>query len=180
MIDSIAKSYANALIDLLNESKISIESSLKELQLIEKIVSDDQISRFLKYPNIVKSEKICVVKDALTKYQFNNTIVSFVEVLVDSERVDSLSGVIEAINEYLDNLKGAVRVEIISNKELNEKTINALVAYLRKEFNSEVIYTFTIDQSIIGGFVVKRNGYLLDLSVLNKLKAIKDTVIYGE
>ena len=52
MIDSIAKSYANALIELLNESKVSIEDSVLELQLIEKIVSDDEISRFLKYPNI--------------------------------------------------------------------------------------------------------------------------------
>lgn len=180
MIDSVAKSYANALIDLLNESKISIDDSLKELQLIEKIVSDDEISRFLKYPNIEKKEKINIINESLSKYNFDKNIISFIEVLVDNNRIESLSSIIEAIFEYVDNLKGVVRVEIISNKDLNEKTLKALVAYLKDMFNKEVVPTVTIDETIIGGFVVKRNGYLLDVSVLNKLKAIKDTVIYGE
>lgn len=180
MIDSIAKSYANALIELLNESKVSIEDSVLELQLIEKIVSDDEISRFLKYPNILKAEKINIIHDALNKYHFNNTINSFIDVLVDNDRICDITNIIEAIVLYLDNLKGVVRVEIITNQELKEKTLKALISTLKMEFKKEVIVNVTIDKDILGGIIVKRNGYVLDASILSKLKAIKDTVIYGE
>ncbi|MGN1311398.1 MAG: ATP synthase F1 subunit delta [Bacilli bacterium] len=182
MIDSIAKSYANALIDLLNESKISINDSVSELQLIGRIVSDEEISKFLNHPNIPTNEKIKIIEDALTnkKDVFNKTIVSFTKVLVENNRIMNLSDIIAVMNEYLDNLNNVVRVEIITNKEIKEKTLNEIIAYLEKEFKREVITSVTLDERIVGGIIVKRNGYVLDASILNKLKAIKDTVIYGE
>ena len=180
MIDSIAKSYANALIELLDESKVSIKDSIEELQIIEKIVSDDEISRFLEYPNIYKSEKLNVIKDALSKYKFDKTIVSFIEVLVNNNRILELNNIIDACNEYLDNLNSVVRVEIISNKNLKEKTLKNIIDCLKKEFKKDIIANVLVDEAIIGGIVVKRNGYILDASILSKLKSIKETVIYGE
>lgn len=182
MIDSIAKSYANALIDLLNESKISISDAVSELQLIGKIVSDEEISKFLNHPNIPMSEKIKIIDGSFTNLtnKFNKTIVSFIKVLVENYRINSLNDIIAVINEYLDNLNNVVRVEIITNKELKEKTLNEIIAYLRKVFKRDVITKVTLDEKIVGGIIVKRNGYILDASILNKLKAIKDTVIYGE
>ncbi len=182
MIDSIAKSYANALIDLLNESKISISDAVNELQLIGIIISDEEISKFLNHPNIPMSEKIKIIEDALTNKNgiFNKTIISFTKVLIENSRIMSLCDIIAVMNEYLDDLNNVVRVEIITNTELKEKTLNEITAYLKKVFKRDVLTKVTLDDKIIGGIIVKKNGYVLDASILNKLKAIKDTVIYGE
>ncbi len=175
MIDVLSKTYANALIDSINEMKsISIKDGYIELKQIEKILNDDTISKFLLHPNIELNRKISTIDKSLK--DFSNVVVSFIKVLVENKTIDKLQSICEAYEEYLDEIENVIRIEITSSYVINKDTYDKLIKVLENNYQKKVIVTKKLDKNIIGGIIVKRNGTIIDDSLLNKLKTIKDTV----
>ena len=52
-----------------------------------------------------------------------------------------------------------------------------IIKYLESSYQKKVISKETVDETILGGIIVKVNGMVTDDSILNKLKAIKDAVL---
>ena len=157
-----------------------IFDSIDELKEIGKVLEEKEISSFLDHPKIDDTTKLEIIDNALTKYKFNKTLIAFIKVLIVNKRCNYLNNIIEALSEYLDNLCGVVRVDVISNIALNDKIKEVLTSKLEMHFNKKVVLNVLIDKDIIGGIVIKCKNYIIDASLLNKLKAIKDTILYGE
>lgn len=178
MVDSISKAYAFALLDSLKDNKYSLDSGYLELTKIIEIIKDEKIYKFLVHPNIEKQEKNRIINEAFAS--FNKTIVSFIDVLIENNRIDRIDDIAKSYLDYLDDINGLVRVEVITNKKLSSDLENKLIATLEKSYQKKVIATYAIDESIIGGIIVKRGGYVVDDSIINKIKAIKDSILFGE
>lgn len=174
MIDSIAKSYATALF----ESSDDYDKILDSLQKIEKILEDEKTFKFLTHPNIEVKEKQKIIDEAFK--DFDKLVVSFMDVIIENKRLDSFKDIVLAYQSFLDLKKGIVRVEIITNYELKKETYNKIIKTLEKNYQKTIIATTEISPDLIGGIVVKRDGYIIDNSLLNKLKSIKDNVLYSE
>ena len=175
MTDALTKSYAVALFDSLRENNLGIDDALMELLQIEKIIKEDKIYKFLVHPNIDKNEKIDIIKKALK--DFNKTISSFILVLIENNRIEYLSGIIESFKEEYNEVKGIISVEVISRSKLDDDKLREIIKYLEGCYKKKVEAKVTIDEDIIGGIIVKANGKIIDDSILNKLKAIKDAVL---
>ena len=175
MTDALSKSYAIALFESLQEKKFSLEQALIELSQIEKIITEEKINKFLVHPNIDKNEKIDIIKKALKA--FDKTIASFILVLIENNRIDYLPNIIESFKELYNELKGIISVEIITKEKLSDVLFKKIVHFLEKNYQKKVEAKEVFQDDIIGGIIVKVNGTIIDDSVLNKLKAIKDTVL---
>lgn len=175
MTDALTKSYGVALFDSLQEKNVSLDLALTELAQIEKIITEEKINKFLIHPNIDNNEKINVIKSAFK--DFNQTIVSFIFVLIENNRIDYFSGIIESFKELYNELKGIINVEVITREHLSRETFDKIIKLLEKNYQKKVEPVELIDEDIIGGIIVKVNGTIIDDSILNKLKAIKDTVL---
>ena len=68
-------------------------------------------------------------------------------------------------------------MEIITREPLSREMYKKIVSYLKDNYKKRVEATTKTDDDIIGGIIVKVNGTIIDDSILNKLKAIKDTVL---
>ena len=136
---------------------------------------EDRINKFLIHPNIDKNEKIDIMKKALK--DFDKTISGFILVLIENDRIIDFSGIIESFEENLNELKGIINVEIITKEELSREKYKEIINYLEKNYQKKVKAIETINSDIIGGIIIKVNGTIIDDSILNKLKAIKDAVL---
>lgn len=175
MTDALTKSYAVALFESLRENNIDLDNALLELQKIAEIIREEKINKFLLHPSIDKNEKIDIIKEALK--DFNKTIASFILVLIENNRIDIYEGIIESFKEEYNELKGIINVEIITREPLSREMYKKIVSYLEDNYKRRVEATTKTDDDIIGGIIVKVNGTIIDDSILNKLKAIKDTVL---
>lgn len=178
MVDSISKAYAFALLDSLKEKEYSLDSGYTELTKIIEIIKDEKIYKFLVHPNIEKAEKNRIINEAFSS--FDKTIVSFIDVLIENNRIDRIDDIAKSYLDHLDSLNGLVRVEVITNKKLSSDLENKLIATLEKSYQKKVIASYAIDKSIIGGIIIKHGGYVIDDSIINKIKAIKDSILFGE
>lgn len=177
MVDSISKSYAQALMDLLKENNISYESGINDLKDIKTIISDKSINNFLTSPGIKTEEKEEIIKRSLKGY--NNTIISFILVLLNNKRINLLGDIIDAFQNILDLNNGVYRAQIISSKDISKEYLDKIVKVLEKNLNKKIIASIEIDPNLLGGIKVLINGSVIDDTLLNKLKSIKDTIIYG-
>ena len=175
MTDALTKSYAIALFESLRENQVDLEEALLELQKIAEIIREEKINKFLLHPSIDKNEKIDILKQALR--DFNKTISSFVLVLIENNRIIIFDGIIESFKEEYNELKGIINVEIITREPLSGEMYKKIVSYLENSYKKRVEATTKTNDNIIGGIIVKVNGTIIDDSILNKLKAIKDTVL---
>lgn len=60
---------------------------------------------------------------------------------------------------------------------MTNEQFGKIVSYLEDSYKKKVEAKEEIRDDIIGGIIVKVNGTIIDDSILNKLKAIKDTVL---
>ena len=174
MVDSISRSYATAFYDLCLDNKLDLNEGLDELKKAKQIIDDEVINKFLVHPSIDLEEKTSMIKSSFK--QFNSLTVSFLQVLAENKRVNLLADIIDAYQEKLDELAGICRVEITSCDKLNDELLNKLIKTLELKYQKKVIATVTIDKSVLGGLIIKQNGYVIDDTLLNKLKAIKDNI----
>ena len=174
MIDSISRSYATAFYDLCLENKLNLNEGLDELKKAKLIIDDELINKFLVHPSIALEEKIALIKSSFK--EFNNLTSSFLQVLTENKRINLLADIIDAYQEKLDELLGVCRVEIITSNKLTDELYNRLIKTLENKYQKKVIANVIIDENVLGGLIIKQNGYVIDDTLLNKLKAIKDTI----
>lgn len=175
MTSALTKAYAEALFTSLKEKNFDLDLALSNLQDINKIIMEDEINKFLIHPNIDKNEKINIMQKALS--DFDKTISGFIFVLIENDRISDFSGIIESFSEELDELKGIINVEIITKEKLSREKYNEIIKYLEKNYQKQVKAKELLSSDILGGIIVKVNGKVMDNSLLNKLKAIKDAVL---
>ena len=177
MADSISKSYAQALMDLFDENNIKYEIGINDLKDINTIISDKDCMSFLLHPGIPK-----VDKEELLNKSFkdnNNTIRSFILVLLENKRIDLLSDIISALEDRIDEINNILRVEVISSNTISDEYYNKIIKVLENNYQKKIIGKVTIDKDIIGGIKVLINGKVIDDTLLNRLNSIRNSIING-
>ena len=77
------------------------------------------------------------------------------------------------IEQYKDH-KGILDVHVKSAIPLDDKVKELIIARVKKNFEGDIKLYETVDDTIIGGFVVSVKGMQIDASVKNQLANLKN------
>ncbi|MEK7203453.1 MAG: ATP synthase F1 subunit delta [Patescibacteria group bacterium] len=112
------------------------------------------------------------------KEQLKEIIKNFVKILKDNNELTKINQIVEQFIEIWHFEKKIILAEIVSAKKIGMNTEKLLKNYI-KEINkaSEVIIEKKIDKSLLGGVVIKYNDKILDGSLKNSLKELKNKLI---
>lgn len=72
--------------------------------------------------------------------------------------------------------KGEVTAEVVSAKALTREQTTKLATTLKARVGKTVKLKATVDESLIGGLVVKLGSTMIDTSIRSKLAALKNTM----
>ena len=169
---NIATRYANALMELATEKNV-LKQVADDMELVfNGIAESKELRTVLKSP-VIKTEK----KEAILNEIFNSRIgdisTSFIQFIVEKNREDLIYDILKRFKELYYLRINRVEAKITSSVELTEQQMDQLQSSLEKYTQKDVTSIFAIDDSIIGGFVVKINDTVLDASIkqqLNKLR----------
>ena len=176
----ISTIYAKALLDLLEEQKLA-EDKLKELdnQLSDfnKIINEDNlILHFFNSPIISWKEKYKVLELFFSKY-FTSTLLSFIGILLKRGRISEISSISKSFHKLVCEVFGIRAVQIFSVSEINklfsEKELNEINKQLKDYFKKEIIIESITQPDLLGGFLIRSEDVLIDLSLKKKLSNIK-------
>jgi F-type H+-transporting ATPase subunit delta len=168
----LATRYAKSLIDLAIE-KAQLEKIFADMQWLQQVCKQSRdFANLLKSP-VIKPEKKQKVVEAIIKNNVSDMTALFVRLLIAKGRENNLPEIITAfINQY-KQYKNIYTVKLATATPLNNDLKNAIIDQIRKTSEMQDIeLETTVNEDLIGGFVLQAGDKLIDASVAYDLKQI--------
>lgn len=175
-MNNIARVYASALMDVSRESGDS-ESLHGELNFIAALLSDEKdFGAYMASPRFSKEEKKGFVKKVFSEH-LSEHIVNFLNVLIENGRQNELQNISAAFDDLMDDLNNRMKVEVVSVSELNENALENIRSVLKQRFGKDITVKERADTSILGGIIIKAGDLVIDGSLAENLKRIRDDLL---
>lgn len=170
---TIARPYAEAIFSLAKDNGQLKEWSVL-LQAVNLIVSDDDMHSIIGNTSVNKeqiAELIIDVADtgtsAMTEQGRN-----LIKLLSENRRLNVTAEITEQYETLKAEAEKTVEAEIVSAIEINAKLQSLIIEKLKARLGREISLKCTIDESLMGGAIIKAGDMVIDGSVsgqLNKL-----------
>ena len=165
-----ARPYANAVYDTARENN-ALDSWSDALANLANVISDSQMSELIDNPESGKIQKgelvIQILGDKLTEQQQN-----LVKLMAENGRLKLMPDVVEQFEVARAKAENKIDAEVISAFELTAEQTNELVNTLKKKLGCDITLTTTIDESLIGGVVIKAGDTIIDASMKSQLDSL--------
>jgi F-type H+-transporting ATPase subunit delta len=168
--NSVARRYARALFDVADQ-KGDADGWLSHLDALSAVTSDRQMTESFRNPGISDAAKIGALTQAFP--DLPDEMKNLVRLLVIRNRTDILPGIAAAYTEYLDEKHGRVDAEVTSARPLSADEMAAIQEHLNKRTGLTVKVRTAVDESIIGGVVMRIGDEVIDASVATKLERMR-------
>ncbi len=169
--ESIALNYAEALFDLA-EKKGAAEEYGEWLEAVAGAVSTSpDIEAVLMSPKVTKAQKATIVAAALPKAP--KRFVLFLQSVVRRGRQGLFPQMAQAYLGLLDTKLSRVRASVITARPADAKLQKEILAALTRVSQKEVLATFGVDASVLGGVVVRIGDRIYDGSLRRKATALR-------
>lgn len=167
-----AKRYAEALMELSCDT-LSYDKIYEDLNFVLNTISQNQdLADFLNSPPVSKTDKKDVL-DKIFKGKIEEPILSFLFLLNENSRLGILRDIFSAFKNFIDEEKNIINADIISAVELNEVQKQNLVSKLQNKTGKAINPEYKLDNTIMGGFIIKINDTVIDLSLKNRIENLK-------
>ena len=93
-----------------------------------------------------------------------------------NRRLFVLPQLVSVLRERIADDKGEATAEVTAAKALSKPQSDALVKSLSASFGKKVQLNVAVDESLIGGLVVKVGSKMIDTSIKSKLAALQNTL----
>jgi ATP synthase F1 delta subunit len=166
----ISTRYAAALISM-TKNQIPLEDSLADgLSQIALLYEDKSLRKVLASP-IVSSDLLDeVFSYASRELKADPILKQFLDVLVQSRRTSLIPLIAKSYKKKLQHQRGVVDALVTTALPLDETELNDIQRRLESMLNKKVKLETRVDRSILGGFVVRVENSLLDMSLKTKLE----------
>lgn len=163
--------YAKAILEAAHDKGVATEVNNDMLSIASAIASSEELNAFLLSPTTTSDVKESALLEVfssageLTKKLFT--------LLHDNKRFEILSAVASEYNKLFEAMNG-VEVATVTTAIPMDKEIEAKVLTKILEFsNKKVVIENIVDESIIGGFVLRIGDQQYNASVANRLQTLK-------
>lgn len=178
-VSKIAKRYAKALLDIGKEDG-NYQQYGKELkEFAELCRKNEEFFNVLSNPIFSVEERMKVLDSVLQKTGFSEVVNNFLRVLLERKRMNRILEICEYYSALLDEFLGVAKAKIITARPIKKKTLDRLVKALEKFTSKKIEAETEIDESIIGGVVVRIGNLILDGSITAQLEGLKESLKRG-
>lgn len=110
----IADRYADALVKIAQEGKLTFQKISTDLLLVKDILTQSKdLGAFLTNPITSIEDKKEIIEKVFSS-EIDGLIVNFLKVLVDKSRFSEFNEIFDSYNKYLDNINNISRVQVTS------------------------------------------------------------------
>jgi F-type H+-transporting ATPase subunit delta len=173
---SIALVYAEALYNAAL-AKAESDSVLGELLEIGKVIdSNPRLLGIFSTPVISRDEKAKLLKDLFLS-RSSSIVSNFLMVLNEHDRLELIAAVVDQFEELDQARKNQVKVQVITAVSVSSSQEGQISVELEKKLGKKPIVTFKVDESILGGMIVRSGDWLWDDSLKNRLSSLRNQLI---
>jgi F-type H+-transporting ATPase subunit delta len=168
----VAGRYAKALFELADEQS-ALGAVGKALgQIREALGVSADLSALIKSPVVARDEQAAAMAKVLEAMKIGAPVSNLVALMASKRRLYVLPQVIAGFNDLLAAKRGITSAEVVSAKPLTKAQKEALEATIKKTVGADIALEVTVDETLIGGLVVKVGSKMIDTSIRSKLASL--------
>jgi F-type H+-transporting ATPase subunit delta len=172
----IAVRYAKALFGAA-EDQNSLDSIRVDVSLISQLIKDvDQLKTIIESPVIATSQKRKIFS-SLFKANVQELTFKFIDLLVTNKREENMAGAFRHFEFLYKNAKGIKAAEVTTAVPLDSASFDKIKKLIEVKFNSKIELTSTVDEDILGGFIMRVEDQQYDKSIKAQLKEIENNLL---
>ena len=137
------------------------------------IQSSDDFSRFLVSPTITPDVKSAALDSIIEKIKPHVLVANTLKLIARNGRLFALTAIIAEYKRLAAEARNEVSAEVVSAAPLTKGQQAELAAVLKDKIGKDVSLIAHVDESLIGGLVVKVGSQMIDTSLKTKLSAMK-------
>lgn len=173
---SIAGRYAQALFELAKD-----EGALKALEAdadaLGAVLTDSpELAAMIASPVIKREEQAAAMSAVAAKMGLSTLSQNTIALMAQKGRLFVLPQLVQDLKARIAVEKGEVTAEVTSATVLTAGQRDALVATLKANVGKDVKLNTTVDDSLIGGLIVKLGSTMIDTSVKAKLASLQNAM----
>jgi F-type H+-transporting ATPase subunit delta len=170
---TVEMSYARALLELATPQN-QAQPVGEEMAGIRGILdSDPGFAQFLADPSMGRTARTAAV-ERIFRNRTSPLVMNFIGVLDENGRLAHLAEIAAAYGDLLDEQLGNVEVELTVAQALSDADLERVRGQIGSALNKHAVVHQHVDDSIIGGMVLRVQDRLIDASVRYQLQAIKE------
>jgi len=172
----IAGRYATALFEIAKEGKSfdAIDGDLTKLAAT--IEGSDDLQDLITSAVYTREDQGAVMAKVAKKLGLGDIVSNTIALMAEKRRLFTLPQVISSFKALLADERGEVTAEVVSAKALTKAQSDKLAKTLATKFGKDIKINASVDESIIGGLIVKVGSKMIDSSIASKLNRMQNAM----
>lgn len=170
----LAARYAKSLIVLANETN-QVEPVYNDMLFLQALCRESRDFLVLLRSPVVKADKKQAIVEAVTKGKISELTAAFNRLLINKGRESNLPEIIVSFIDQYKQQKGIHTIKLTTAVPVTEEVKKQIIGQVQKQTSmNNIDLKTTVDEEIIGGFVLEIGDQLVDASIaydLNKIKS---------
>lgn len=172
----IAARYASALFDLAKEGGALKALEADTAALTETLADSEELRGVISSPVVSREDQGRVIAAIGAKLGLNALTANTLALMADKRRLFVMPQLLARVADLIAEEKGEVTAEVTAARALSAAQSKKLAETLKASVGKTVKLKTTVDESLIGGLVVKLGSTMIDTSVKAKLAALQNAM----
>jgi len=164
--------YAKALFQLAVEQDI-LEQSYQDMELLDAVCKESKELLLLLKSPIVKTDKKLKILEEIFSSKIHKTTMSFINIITTKKREGLLSLVASSFIKLYKTHNKIETATVISATSLDESLRSEVIKFIEKHGDKKAELEEKIDESIIGGAIIRMGDKQLDASVSREISELR-------
>lgn len=173
---SIAARYATAVFEISREAN-GLDALEKDLDALRGALSSSaELRDLINSPMYSRDEQAGAIGAIAKKMGLGGAVANTLQLMAQNRRLFALPALIEALSAMIADAKGEVTADVTAATELTAAQAEKLAGALAKQTGKTVKLNVAVDESLIGGMIVKLGSKMIDTSIASKLASLKNAM----
>jgi len=171
--------YAKALMQLVQEKGL-MDEVIADIKSINSIIRDVHELELLLQSPLVKSEKKTAILHSIFNGKVSELSLSFINQVATHNRENILSVICDEYITLYNEINNIAKVNVTTSIPLEDGLREELLSTLKAKYNlSSIDLDEKVDESLIGGMVLRMGDMQLDASIRRQLNDIKNELVHA-
>jgi F-type H+-transporting ATPase subunit delta len=171
----ISVRYAKALFQSALEKK-QLDAVYKDMELVSDTCKVEDFQEMLMMPSLQVSQKIKLASSIFQKH-LSELSLSLINLVIENKREAQLAGIARNFSTLYRKHQGIRTASLVTATPIDDSSLKEIKSLIKKAYDSEVELSSTVDQDVIGGFILTVEDQQYDASVASSLQKIKKQLL---
>jgi F-type H+-transporting ATPase subunit delta len=176
LTSGVSGRYATAIFEIAREAK-SLDRLEADVAAVEAALAESpELREMLASPVFTREDQGRAIAAIAAKMELGSTLANTLGLMAQNRRLFVVPGLIEQLKALISDERGEVTAEVTTAKTLTEDQTEALARTLKASVGKDVRLEISVDESLIGGLVVKVGSRMIDTSIKARLANLQNAM----